>query len=107
VGSRVRYALGFLVVTACGPAPPYGPQPAPVPDPEPTPVPAGACERAQERLTALGCPEQRTPRGASFAAACEAAAADGRNWRPDCIAQVAACSEVEAAYNTVEGQPCP
>ncbi len=66
--------------------------------PEPAPVQAGACEAAGERLAELGCPEATTPGGAPFAAACDAAAADGRDWHPGCIAQVTSCDQVETAF---------
>lgn len=68
------------------------------PAPAPAPVPEGSCEAAGAHLAELGCPEAKTPAGAPFAAACNAAVADGRNWHPECLARVASCSEVETAF---------
>lgn len=67
----------------------------------------GYCKDAGDRLEQLGCPEARTPAGAPFAEACEAAAEDGRDWRADCIAQISSCAELQSAYNTPEGEVCP
>lgn len=46
----------------------------------------------------------RTPAGRSFGEVCRAAAADGRDWRPACIARIVDCSQVETAYRG--GAPC-
>lgn len=81
--------------------------PEPPPPPKPAPVGVDDCESAHEKLVELGCPETTTPKGDSFAVACEAAAADGRNWRPDCIAQIHDCDDIEVMYNTPEGAACP
>lgn len=79
----------------------------PVPDPDPAPVAPGDCQKAHTRLVELDCPEQSTPQGATFAEACETAAKDGRNWRPDCIAKIESCEDLEEAYSTPEEDPCP
>jgi hypothetical protein len=71
------------------------------------------CGLAGERLCQLECrsssgvPLWRTPDGGSFAAACRAALEDGRNWRPDCLARISDCSQVEAAYRAIGGASCP
>lgn len=89
---------------ACGPPPEPQPGPPPIP-----PDPAPACERAGERLRELLCllPNgQRaweTPEGVPFADACETAMADGRHWHPECLATIADCSELEAAFR---GEVC-
>ncbi len=44
--------------------------------------------------------------GGSFTEHCVYAAEDGRNWRPDCIAQVTSCGDVAMASETPEGQSC-
>ena len=106
MGARLLGSLILiLVAVGCG-APPYGPQPAPVPKPEPAPVEASDCEKAHEKLVELNCELQKTPEGAPFSEACETAADDGRNWRPDCIALVESCDQVEEAFRTPEGEVC-
>lgn len=60
--------------------------------------PTTPCEAAQATLIRLGCQEASTPRGISFGDACARAEFDGRNWHPECIATIQACSEVELAY---------
>jgi hypothetical protein len=57
-----------------------------------------ACGRAQLNLERLRCPEAKTPHGAPFGVACEAARRDGRDWHPDCIAKVDTCAAVASAY---------
>jgi hypothetical protein len=71
-----------------------------------TPVVGDACDAAQQRLSELGCEEAQTPKGTSFARACVDARQDGRDWRPDCIAQIGDCSQVEDAYSTPKGTAC-
>lgn len=74
------------------------PGPAPLP-PAGGAAPVGSpCERAQTRLTVLGCPEAATPAGTPFQTVCERAAADGRDFHPNCLATIRSCSEVEQAY---------
>lgn len=106
MGARLLCTLIALCFLACGSAPPYGPQPKPVPKPEPAPVKDSDCAKAHKKLVELNCEYQTTPDGDSFADACEVAADDGRNWRPDCIALVASCDQVEDAFRTPEGEPC-
>jgi len=71
-----------------------------------------ACGLAGEHLCRLGCrsntgaPLWRTPAGRSFADVCREAAADGRSWRPDCLARITDCSQVESAYRTKAGAVC-
>lgn len=97
-----------VILLACGCVPgPVDNLPEPPPPPEPAPVGVDDCESAHARLIKLGCAETTTPKGASFQEACEAAAADGRNWRPDCIAQIRSCDEIETMYSTPEGTACP
>lgn len=75
--------------------------------PPPAPVVVGdPCEAAGARLAELGCPEAKTPAGLPFGDACKVARADGRDWRPDCIALVDSCDEVASAYRTRAGAPC-
>lgn len=64
------------------------------------------CVEAGAHLRRLSCPEAYTPGGMPFAEACEIASKDGRDWRPDCIALVSSCSEVEDAYRTPRGVAC-
>jgi len=71
----------------------------------PSDVPPGACQAAQERLEELGCHESKTPGGKPFGAECEAAAADGRNWLPQCIAGITRCDQVEDAAAGKVGCP--
>jgi hypothetical protein len=78
-------------------------------------VPEGSddCGRAGETLCRLQCrdragaPRWRTPAGRPFAEVCRAARDDGRDWRPDCLARITDCSQVEAAYRTSGGAACP
>ena len=60
--------------------------------------PGTPCEQAESTLVRLGCPQAVTPSRTRFSTACEAARADGRDWHPDCIAKVASCNDVDAAY---------
>jgi hypothetical protein len=62
--------------------------------------------KAGSHLRELGCAEGHTPEGALFEDACEHAAADGVDWRPDCIAKIQSCDEITKAYETPEGRPC-
>lgn len=85
--------------------------PLPVPDPvPPDPTPNGGagpvlsdCERAGERLRELGCkdgsgqPLWQTPEGKSFADACEYSASTGRDWKPECLATIRDCGEIDGA----------
>jgi len=48
-----------------------------------------------------------TPAGEPFADACQAAAADGRDWRPECLAAISSCDQLEEAYRTPRDRPCP
>ena len=57
-----------------------------------------ACELAGEKLTALHCTQQTTPKGIPFATACRNAKLSGLNWHPECIAKVTSCTAVPAAY---------
>ena len=93
--------LAGILAASCGQKP--APRP---PAPKPVPVEASACERAGARLAELECEEAKGPDGTPFAEACAAAAEDGRDWRPDCIALVTRCDEVTTAYQTPEGEPC-
>lgn len=104
MGPRVLGAL-ILFAIACGGSNRPSTDP-PVPDPPPAPVGETDCERAQHRLDALECAHRRTPKGASFQEACDAAARDGRNWRSDCIALVTSCDDVEKAFRTPKEQAC-
>lgn len=88
-------ALVLLAATlAVGCRPEVVPVPPPV---DPAPVPEGACQAAQARLDELGCPEAQTPGGMRFEDACDAAAADGRNWCPVAISKVKRCADVARA----------
>jgi hypothetical protein len=78
----------------------------PIPPPPPAPIGDNDCERAQSRLEALGCDEFLPTEGDSFAERCEYAAEDGRNVRPDCIANVTSCGAVKAAAETPEHIKC-
>lgn len=60
--------------------------------------PADACELAGQRLKALNCTQQTTPKGIPFATACRNAQAQKLNWHPECIVKVAKCSDVPNAY---------
>jgi hypothetical protein len=110
----MAWLLLLCIVVSCGerpapkPVPPAKPVLVEPPAPAPDPVPAseGHCTRAGARLADLGCPQALTPQDESFAAACERALADGRDWRPDCIATVQSCDEVLEAAATPEGEPC-
>jgi hypothetical protein len=42
-------------------------------------------------------PLWQTPGGRSFAAACEYSQSQGRDWRPECIATIASCKEIDSA----------
>jgi len=46
-----------------------------------------------------GTPWWTTPGGTPFAVACRAAAADGRNWEPRCIATIHDCADLDRAYS--------
>jgi hypothetical protein len=100
MGPTLRGALSACILAACSSAPPSPVQPVP-------PRSGGDCWDAQGRLDELGCEERQTPRGAKFGAACESAAEDGRDWRPDCIALVESCDDVHEAFLTPEGIACP
>lgn len=101
-----------LSLSAC-PGEPVYPPPAPIP------VNGDECEAAQKRLEVLvaagdrfcirpdGSPRSHSPAGRPFAVDCREAMADGRERRPDCIAQIPSCSKLEEAYRTPRGTPCP
>jgi hypothetical protein len=85
------------------------PLPTPLPVP-PDPIPQGGagpvltdCERAGERLEELGCrdksgaPLWQTPEGKPFAEACDYSASMGRDWKPECLATIHDCGEIDAA----------
>lgn len=81
-----------------------GPPPANVPNPKENCAAAGDRLRALECKSETGLPLWQTPDGTPFAAACEYAARDGRNWYPHCIKSIRSCEELEAAYR---GKRCP
>jgi len=106
MGARLLWALTFAGCTwSTGPV-----QPDDVTPPPPAPVEQDDCEAASARLKELECrspagtPRWQTPEGTSFADACEAAANDGRDWNPRCIARIADCSQLNAAFR---GEYCP
>lgn len=70
--------------------------------PKPAPVSSDWCDTAFVRLSELKCKEA-VP---TFTEACKRAITDGRNWRPDCLAVVATCADIETAYRTPEGKAC-
>jgi hypothetical protein len=78
-----------------------------------TPKDADDCQRAEDRIHSLSCtradgtPRWLTPKGIPFAEYCREAIADGRSPRPECIATVATCEDVNKAYATPEGTACP
>jgi hypothetical protein len=80
---------------------------------QPPPVDGSACPAAEARLRELDCkrpdgwPWYLTRSGQGFAAACEAAARDGRVWRADCLARIGGCSDVGTAYAVPAGSACP
>lgn len=90
---RVLFAAAALAAMACRPTPPAPPGP-----------PEASCDDAERTLERLECrsdeglPRWKTPKGAPFSDACRAALRDGRNWHPDCIAKITACSELECAF---------
>jgi hypothetical protein len=100
VGPRLLAALTAASFQLCGP-------PGPPAPPSPPDSRVLECKEAGMRLRELGCAEGYTPDGALFEDACAHAAADGVDWRPDCIARIAACDAVTVAYETPEGEPCP
>lgn len=59
---------------------------------------ADACELAGQKLTALNCTQQTTPKGVPFATACRSAAKSGLNWHPECIVKATKCADVPALY---------
>jgi hypothetical protein len=71
------------------------------------------CGRAGYVLCKLECrspagaPLWQTPGGKSFASVCRQAAADGRSWRPDCLARITECSQLDGAYRAKAGAACP
>lgn len=78
----------------------------------PEAVSSRACAAAEARLQALDCrradggPRWTTPQGEAFAAVCERRAVAGADMRPDCIAAVQTCAEVDTAALTPQGAPC-
>jgi len=96
----LKLCLLVALAAACGPVQPI-PEPTP---PDPSPAPPGSCLAAHKRLEGLDCrkpdgsPWWKTPAGTDFAIACERAQFDGRDWNPECIATIEACSELERAY---------
>jgi hypothetical protein len=106
-------ALAVLCLSGCSlnvsSPPPYTPTPMVVV----TPKDADDCQRAEDKIHSLGCyrsdgsPRWLTPKGAPFAEYCRVAVADDRSPRPDCIALVARCEDIDKAYSTTEGTPCP
>lgn len=104
--STLRYFLCALVTSACQWPPPLNPPPdatdaapqtvdAGRTEAAPAPVPTDACAAAERRLGELGgC--HLSP--AFTADACRRALLDGRNWRPDCLARLASCDGLDAAY---------
>ena len=93
-----RYrALVLALVGACAVSPKPGPRPITPPQPE-------ACEAAEAKLRVLDCrrddgsPWATTPAGTPFAQACRRALADGRDWKPQCIAKIEVCSVLMCAY---------
>lgn len=93
------FTLGLLALLACA----CTPQCTSTPHSSPTP---SACSAAGAKLRELNCPQATTPAGTPFEAACQRALDDGRNWRPDCIARVTSCDQVEAAYRTPTKEAC-
>lgn len=74
---------------------------------KPLPIPVGSdsCERAASRIQDLACTRSRdggplwlTPAGTPFATACRDAAADGRDWHPDCVAAATSCDSVQLVF---------
>lgn len=96
MGSRVLAALIFVAVASCGPAP--------LVVPPPVPTSGDTCDQAEARLRQLDCrqssgqPWYTTPEGTPFGTACRDALADGRDWHPECIRSIQACSEIQQAY---------
>ncbi|MHC4648229.1 MAG: hypothetical protein ACYTBJ_22445 [Planctomycetota bacterium] len=94
-----------LLLAACGTQVDVRPI---VPAPEPIPV-LDDCGNAEARLAELDCkgpggePMWQTPKGVSFGDACRAAAIDGRDWKPQCIATIETCDELVGAYR---GETC-
>ena len=103
----VSAVLAVLLCTAC---PPVAVNPPPdvkvdaalVADAGPTTFDAASdaapfddCARAEAHLTFLNCNVGPVP---FTAAACRRAQLDGRQWRPDCLAQLKSCAGLEAAY---------
>jgi hypothetical protein len=88
------------------------PKPIPTTAPTTTPTDLDDCQRAEIRLKELDCrradgsPRWLTPKGSSFTEYCRVAVDDGRSPRPDCIAQVTNCEQVNAAQSRPEGTPC-
>ncbi len=78
--------------------------------------PQDECARAEAKLAELNCqrkdggPLWLTPVSEThFATECRRARADTppRDWRPDCIAKVTKCENVDVAKRTAKGKPCP
>jgi hypothetical protein len=54
------------------------------------------CDKAESNLLALGCPEgQPTKKGKRFADFCRETQANGVCLKPECLAQVKSCDEVD------------
>lgn len=86
--------LAMALLSGCAiTPPPIEPEPQ-----DPVPADMTGCEQAGERLAELGCQEAATPEGTPFAVVCADAAADGRDYHPECIATIQDCSEAESAY---------
>jgi hypothetical protein len=96
-----------LAAGCCGqPLVPEAPPPPRAPDFDY----GAACTAAETQLVHLSCLRAdgsswaRTPAGKPFGDECRRAWADGRDWRPECIAAITDCGQIEPAYR---GDLCP
>lgn len=78
--------------------------------PPPPPVPFGAdagdlCDLAWRRLEQLSCPEATSPKGVTFSTTCHDVEDAGVNLHPECVMNVADCSQVGRASRGEVGCP--
>jgi hypothetical protein len=84
-GLKVIVSITVLAAASCGGVP------------QPSPVPVGdSCERAQENLDEMYCPERKTAAGVPFRVVCYDLASQGYPPPAECVAHAASCDEARA-----------
>lgn len=82
--------LALLLSTAC-----CGPTIVHSPDATPEPIDGSRCAGAEAHLIAMGCPEQKSPKGTPYGDVCRNAAESGIDLY-SCPTAATSCAEVRA-----------